>query len=255
MISKNRRLRVGLVFAAVAGCGQAQAADMQAARPYAKAPVAVSTVYDWSGFYLGGMVGGLGERNEATTPNGEVTGTLRNYAARFTGGGYAGYNVQYGGLVLGVEGDIAGILGGRAVSSVQPTIVPGFTASTASDPQWIATVTGRAGFAIDRWLVYGKGGGAWEGTRYTGNVIDGGGALFATQTLSTTRSGWLAGGGVEYAWNQNWLSRIEYNYVDFGTKRVNYTLVGVNNVDYRNTSHIVKAGLSYKFGGSPVPQF
>ena len=191
-ISRGGRIRAGLMFAAVAGCGQAQGADMQAARPYAKAPAAISTVYDWSGFYLGAMVGGLGERNEATTPNGEVTGTLRNYAARFMGGGFAGYNVQYGGLVLGVEGDIAGILGGRAVSSRQPTIVPGLNASTASDPQSIATVAGRVGLALDNWLIYGKGGGAWERTRYTGNVDTNAGASIAAQTLSATRSGWLA---------------------------------------------------------------
>ena len=238
--------RAALVLAVIgAGTQAAGAADM----PYAKA-APVSSVYDWSGFYIGGMLGGMGERNEATTPGGEVLNPIRNYAARFMGGGYAGYNAQFSNLVVGVEGDIGSVLGSKSVSSAEPTIAPGFFASSASDPKWLATVTGRVGLALNNWLLYGKAGGAWMDSSYTGNVETAGRAVFATQTVSTTRSGWVAGGGIEYAWNPNWLSRIEYDYVDFGTKRVTYTLAGINNVDYKNADHIVKIGIAYKFGGS-----
>ena len=82
---------------------------------------------------------------------------------------------------------------------------------------------------------------------YTGTVHAVGGVVVAEQTLSATRSGWIAGGGVEYAWNQNWISRLEYNYVDFGTKRIAYSIAGINNADYTTADHIVRAGLAYKF--------
>jgi len=48
-----------LVLSALA---PASAADL-AARPYTKAPIAVASVYNWSGFYIGLNGGGASSRN------------------------------------------------------------------------------------------------------------------------------------------------------------------------------------------------
>src|SRR5258708_8907971 len=46
-----------LAFAAALGVGAASAADL-GARPYTKAPAYADALYNWSGFYVGGHVGG-----------------------------------------------------------------------------------------------------------------------------------------------------------------------------------------------------
>src|SRR5262245_50705048 len=44
----------------------ASAADL-ASRPYTKAPVVAAPVYDWSGFYIGGSIGGRWDESTWTT--------------------------------------------------------------------------------------------------------------------------------------------------------------------------------------------
>src|SRR5436309_14412925 len=73
--------------------GAASAADL-AARPYTKAPVAMASVYDWTGFYLG-IVGGGAWEDSSTDP--KVKGGFV--------GGTAGYNWQTGNVVFGLEAD------------------------------------------------------------------------------------------------------------------------------------------------------
>src|SRR5258708_24722431 len=46
-----------LAFATALGVGAASAADL-GARPYTKAPAYADALYNWSGFYVGGHVGG-----------------------------------------------------------------------------------------------------------------------------------------------------------------------------------------------------
>ena len=41
------------------------------------------------------------------------------------------------------------------------------------------------------------------------------------------QSGWMAGVGLEYGIGQNWSIKVEYNFLDVGTK--NYTFVDCNN--------------------------
>ena len=66
---------------------------------------------------------------------------------------------------------------------------------------WLATVRGRAGYAFDRFLIYGTGGAAF------GNIQ----ANFSTHPITTsTSTGWTAGGGVEYALGLNWSAKAEY---------------------------------------------
>ena len=94
----------------VALAGQALAADMPA-RPYTKAPAFVDSIYNWSGFYVGGHVGGS-ETNERwinagnTAPFGDLNPGqgFRQRGAGVFGGGQIGYNWQASNYVFGLEG-------------------------------------------------------------------------------------------------------------------------------------------------------
>ena len=79
---------------------------------------------------------------------------------------------------------------------------------TQSD--WLATVRGRAGYAFDRILIYGTGGGAF------GNVQAG--VRRAGPFSSSTQTGWTAGAGVEFAFTPNLTAKVEYLYVDLGNQ-------------------------------------
>lgn len=226
-----RPLLIGLLGAAMFS-GAAAAADM--GRPVYKAPpagVMAPTVYDWTGFYVGGHVGyGWSTRNWNDSSG---LFNVSHDADGFLGGGQVGFNYQIGQFVLGVEGDMSwsGISGSSNVGAV------GFN----TDVDWTATLTGRAGIAFDRWLVYGKGGVAWAADKYSTNFYS-----IPTIELSQTRTGWTAGAGVEYAFAQQWTAKLEYNYMDFGTDRVSFAPGWATDIDQK--IHTVKFGINYKFG-------
>jgi outer membrane immunogenic protein len=224
------------------------AATADAADP-PRAPL-TSAAYDWSGFYVGGQGGGLYYRDRATTPGGELLEPISIHDGSFFAGGYSGYNIQMSNLVLGVEGDFSYAFGGRGISLSQPTVAAGIFASGTADPKWLSTISGRLGFAAGNWLIYGEAGGAWMETDYTARLENGAGAALTTQTQSSTRFGWLGGAGIEYGWSRNWLSRVEYNYVNFGKERVTFTRAGLTAVDFSSLAHVVKVGVAYKFGGA-----
>ena len=71
------------------------------------------------------------------------------------------------------------------------------------------------------------------------------------------RLGVTLGMGVEYALNQNWSAKIEYEYIDFGHDTFNFpfafgpfTATATANI-WQNL-HTVKAGVNYRFGGGAV---
>ena len=84
----------------------------------------------------------------------------------------------------------------------------GGTASATINNRWLTTATGKLGYAWDRVLLYGKGGGAWVGANNPGLTVNGAPAAF---TSSTTNGnfGWTAGVGVEWAFWGTWSARAE----------------------------------------------
>ena len=87
---------------------------------------------------------------------------------------------------------------------------------------WFADITGRVGVvAIDRTLIYLKGGVAWEGILALATASPRGNDLSANASGSGTQTGGLLGMGVEYAFLPNWSAKLEYNYIDFGTRSFN----------------------------------
>src|SRR5438105_10934060 len=137
-------------FLAFGAFAPASAADL-AARPYTKAPVAVASVYNWTGFYLG-IVGGGAWENASGDP--KMKGGFV--------GGTAGYNWQAGNVVFGVEAD--GAWADVSASATGAALVPGFgvvTATASSKTDAMGTVRGRIGYAVNQVLFYGTGGYAW----------------------------------------------------------------------------------------------
>src|SRR5262245_4819901 len=187
--------------------GPALAADIS---PFGKAPSPTGLGYNWSGPYFGINLGYLW---------GTVT-TLRVNPRGFAGGVQAGYNWQVGQAVFGGEADLQ-------VSAAEDTFAP----FTFSNP-WFGTVRGRAGYAFDNVLLYATAGLAYGRGRLE---IPG---------LSETRThlGWAGGGGVEIGLTPDWSAKAEYLFIGLSDKT--YVVSGINSgID----SHLVRAGVSYRF--------
>lgn len=236
MISRAYFGGVALVAGTVVCVCSAHAADLPV-RPV-PAPVApvvyAPPVYNWSGFYIGGNVGGGFADSSWTDP---FTGANNTFSKDgFIGGGQIGANVQFNWLVLGVEGDFdwTGLKGSGTDSAGN---------SINTNTQWTSTATGRVGAAFDRLLVYGKGGVAFANDE---SSISGTG-LSASTTF--TRTGWTAGAGLEYALAQNWTAKIEYDYLGFGSETLDF---GTTNLPTNPSASLnvqeVKAGINFKFG-------
>jgi outer membrane immunogenic protein len=230
---------------ATAGISAASAADLplRAAPP---APVfAPVPVFTWTGFYVGGQVGygWNANDNDFVLPGGFVvqSGDFGDEGDGFLAGVHAGYNVQLGSFVVGVEGDIEGVFGDDDDEDVV-IVGPGGDVVTnygfaGSALDWQGSIRARAGFAFDRALIYATGGFAFAG------LSDGFGIVGDDDD---TLTGWTLGAGVEYAFTNNLTTRLEYRYTNFdgGSNVFNDVDLGDNEIEF----HTVRVGLSYKFG-------
>jgi outer membrane immunogenic protein len=120
----------------------------------------------------------------------------------------------------------------------------------STDIDWIITLAGRVGVTFDRTLVYAKGGVAWadESFSHTG----GSDTNVRFFTGDNTATGWLIGAGLEYAMDQNWSIKAEYNYIDFGDERVSVTdgeRTAIFDID--QDLQIAKIGINYRFDTGP----
>jgi len=171
------------------------------------------------------------------------------------GGGQVGFNWQTSAWVWGLEADIDGLSGSasRSVTHIPLLNTLDVFASSQSASTYLATFRARAGIAFDHWLLYATGGAALTQAKFTDSMSQFG-TLTGTISTSTTRAGWTAGGGLEYAFNNNWSIRGEGLYADFGT--INTVIPvpagGTPNstvtVHHRYTEAIARGAINYKFG-------
>jgi outer membrane immunogenic protein len=169
-------------------------------------------VYNWTGCYIGGNVGGAWSRDSFTfTNNALVVEDFSFNPSSFIGGGQIGCNYQFTpNWVLGIEGTWSGTNLNQADASV--LVIPRFRGIKIDE---VATVTGRLGYVWDRWMVYGKGGWADVRVKTTSiNPLDG-----VTGDTTGWNGGWTAGGGVEYALWQNIILGVEFDYVHVNFSR------------------------------------
>jgi len=226
----------------------AMAADMRL--PLRQAPAL--PVWNWTGCFVGGHVGGLWAQKKdwtVRTPGGAFFGqSLGGHDDDgWLGGAQAGCDYQFaGGFVVGIQGDYAWADAEGSHDSTREIGV-----AYHSRVKSLATVTGRIGYAWDRFLGYVKGGGAWERDDYAWFVT--GVPAFAL-TASETRGGWTVGVGAEYAFT-NWITGfVEYDYYDFGTRSVGFAFNPlIASFDIHERKSVVKVGLNFLFGGkAPV---
>lgn len=235
-----RRLGIASILIAAAslsvGLGQvAQAADLPP-RPAYTQPVIVAPAFSWTGFYLGGNVGGAWANGDVLSNFGSTWATSN---AVFIGGGQAGFNYQMGGFVAGVEGDFDFTTGGKSSGFVDT--VPYGLLQAVPKWNWIATAAARLGIAMDRTLFYGKFGYGWSETSLTLQNLAG--TSFGLN--NNTNSGWLAGAGGEYAYDNNWSFKLEYNYLNLSDRT--FIITAPNAVTVKPNIQLVKTGVNYRF--------
>jgi outer membrane immunogenic protein len=218
--------------------GSAMAADLSRPPPgpapvYTKAPM--MPAFTWTGCYIGGNAGGVWAKKDWTNTAGGGTASMNVNGG--LAGGQIGCNYQVSTWVFGVQGDFDW-------TNISGTTNDAFFVATDQVKiKSLASVTGRAGYAWDRFLGYVKGGGAWESDDYSITAVG------VSATASETRTGWTIGVGGEYAFT-NWLTGFaEYDYYDFGTKADTFAGTFTTTANIKETKSVAKAGLNFKFGG------
>ncbi|WP_375412427.1 outer membrane protein [uncultured Bradyrhizobium sp.] len=230
---------------------------------YTKAPApAPVMVYNWTGCYIGGNVGGGWARTNQTRSTRVGVAALadfgRSEGTDVIGGAQIGCDYQFAGnWVVGVQGmfDFGNIDSSHAISAF-----PTFT--SVNRTRDVFTATGRIGYLFaPQVLGYVKGGGAWA--RIDHNIFQPGGALSESAT-GVDRQGWTVGGGLEWMFAPGWSVFGEYNYIDFGRRDIGFIAAAGTGAPFtpgapsevistRLTIQQALVGVNYKFNwGGPV---
>ena len=225
----------------------------------------VLTPVNWTGFYVGGVVGAAAGRTDIGFVG---DGGTKPWVLGGLGGIEAGYNYQFSNnWVLGVEGDVVAtnLRGARTAGTADGLPAPGFSPAlyTAQDrTNWMATVTGRLGYSYERTLWYGKGGVAFEDSSTSVNCIFGPTATLLAfncrnqalavspgfTTANYTRVGWTVGFGTEFDLGKNWSAKAEYDYLSFG-RHTALATDGTTFLTDKSDVSQVKIGVNYRFSG------
>lgn len=209
----------------------AQAADMRT--PYTKAPPPppAAPIYTWTGFYVGGHVGGA--FRDGNNPFGF------NDDGRFIAGGQVGADYQFSGSwLVGIEAQYSYVDRG----SNAPFGFAGGNFNHRLDG--LASVTGRLGYTWGPGLIYAKGGYAYADTRNNG---------FGPFAFNNDRDGYTVGAGIEYMFAQNWSAKLEYQYFDFGRQTLFTGAPLINRGNFDDDLHTIKFGVNYRFNlGNPL---
>jgi outer membrane immunogenic protein len=201
--------------------------------------------FSWSGFYVGAQMGygwGSSDTTHLTddffgSAAGQVTALDNN---GLLGGAHAGYNLQFGSVVVGVE---VGYSFASIRDNCTECLTAGFDDRFHSDVNDLFTVTGRVGYATPSSLLYVKGGWANSEIEYRVSTRGGTAAGFKDRV-----NGWTVGGGYEFKVAKGLSFGIEYMYVklddDTHTASGTTTFPAASDIDI----HTVTARLSYQLG-------
>ena len=220
----------------------AAAADLGGAprRPVSDEPLPYGPAFSWTGLYIGAHVGyGWSDVDwqfaaiPGVSTNNSGTGGLL--------GGQIGYNIQIRQLVFGAEADLSSAwLNGS-------TTCPDATFNCGHSFNWMASVRGRTGIAINnnRTLLYGTAGVAWADVDYAAKDAFSG-ATFGSG-FSDTHVGWVAGGGIEHMLTPNLTARVEYLYYGFNSVTAPAGALGGGPASIDLNTQTVRFGLNLKF--------
>ena len=273
----NRVLTATLGLLAISAV-PAAAADLPMKAPMA-API-MAPGFSWTGFYIGANAGAAFNNSRFNIdPSGcFLTGcgaggvggnAFRTDAgkfddkAAFTGGGQIGYNWQFSPMwVFGLETDLNYNGTRSSVGAIIPLpFAAGSTFNYAINQKldWFGTARARLGWTpADRVMIYGTGGLAY------GRVASSTAVFFPTSgdsyagSIDNVRLGWTAGGGIEWAFAQNWTAKAEYLYLDLGNASytdacITFCIGNTYTTSVRTREHIARFGINYLFNaGGPV---
>jgi outer membrane immunogenic protein len=261
----KKLLIAGAALAALIGT-PALAADMA----LKAAPPPAAPAWSWTGFYAGVNLGGAWGTSKYTfLPGPAWTGGSGAQLAAdggpslkmssVSGGGQIGYNWQVNTIVFGAEADIeyTGLRKTNLFTQPGPAcgcIVTPYTFTESSRSDWMATVRGRLGVTTGRVLFYGTGGVAFADSASADTLNFPTLAPAATFTGAGARSsiqtGWTAGGGVEWAFNDHWTAKAEYLYARFPTSTTGMNPINTTftqSYTDRLTVNLARLGVNYKF--------
>jgi outer membrane immunogenic protein len=228
-----------VALVAVGATAPALAADL-AARPYTKAPAYVpAPIYNWTGFYIGGHIGGAFAGNSS----------LGSSDGRFLGGIQGGADYEFSNnVVLGVQAEYSWL-----TDNNNGVMFPLGTVATSNSNE-LGSVTGRVGYSFGAALLYAKGGYAFKDGDHI-NVTSGGVSVPFT-TDGGHRDGYTVGAGLEYMFAPNWSATIEYQYYNFGSGTFTSGPADIVGARFTDDDHTVKAGINYRFNwGGPVARY
>jgi outer membrane immunogenic protein len=259
-----KRVALG-ALSVLALAGAASAADMPLKAPLVAPPPAFS----WTGCYIGGNGGWIGNDSRLTTSPPDfvaVPAALRaasTYSYRFDNSGFAGgvsygCNRQYGQFVVGLDSDFDFTSLNQTLNASHPLVViPAVGTVGAYNEQltqklsWFSTTRVRLGWAHDHWMIFAAGGLASGHIKSSYVLSDPTGVFVsATGSADKTRYGWTVGGGVEYALSNDWFLRAEYLYIDLGKfdyLSSNGAPGGVWNTEVDTRVHVARMALTYRF--------
>jgi outer membrane immunogenic protein len=216
--------------------------------------------FTWTGIYIGGTLG-YAQGFHSFTDAGyfDYGDTRQDQTQGLIGGGQIGINFQTGSFVYGLETDFSGLTNKKNIYAYDQY---GDSYYDEGRLNWLGTTRGRIGLAVDRTLLYFTAGVAYGNGSHTRGYSDGyyGGYYNYEWNSSTTKIGWVAGLGVEYAITPNWTIKGEALYANLGTSTVPlnsyyYSYLGQSNGRFQDSVAIIRAGFNYKFDlfGAPAP--
>ena len=238
-----RRTAKAFLTAAILAVGASQiasAADLPRKQPdYLPPPL---PVYTWTGCYIGANVGGAWGNIDATDVSTGASVSARNNG--FAGGGQVGCDYQMSQWVFGIRN----VFDGTSISNGVTISDPLLSGTINGHLHWFDALTARAGYLVQpNILLYGQGGAAW--TSWDVTAFNSAGVLVG-QISGGNRTGWTAGGGVEWMFMPHWSAFLEYNFMGFGTRSATTTAcVGGTCalVSAKSDLQNVLVGVNYKF--------
>jgi outer membrane immunogenic protein len=251
------RNAVAAALAAVLGMGTAHAGGLhEAASMKDVPPPPVGCVNCWGGLYIGTSTGfGVGETHEKYYYDGGPTYVTDHWTVNGEAVGvFVDYNFSNGPLVYGIEGhfNYANIDGHFSES------LTAYQYRLSRELEWYGGVNLRAGYAPGNILYYAFVGPVWGSVKseeifstYTGGV-------FHRGSNTDTHFGWEAGVGLEWAMNECWVARVEYQHIDFETETTFTDTISSDHHHSRDHGDHqkgaididrIKIGISYKLRG------
>ncbi len=208
----------------------------------------------WDGIYVGGHIGyglvdfdSIFDSSEISNPFDNEDSVLGRFFDLDSGiiGGHFGYNYMFERYVIGIETDWSYV--GQSDLQFDPDGGSPFDDSASVDINWLASVRGRLGTISAQTLFYVTAGIAWVDADYTER--DDGNTSVGKTDLNDT--GFVVGGGIEHALNNNSLIRFEALHYEFGDRKDTRSLTPDSDPgDFAQVKDVTVAriGLSYKFG-------